>query len=30
MMFYEACPTQVNNFLTANKFGVSFSHVIAV
>jgi hypothetical protein len=30
MMFYEAYPTQVSNFLTTDKFGVSFSHVVAV
>ena len=30
MMFYEACPAQVNNFRIVDKFGVSFSRVIAV
>jgi hypothetical protein len=30
MIFYEACPAQVSNFLIADKSGVSFSRVIAV
>jgi ribonuclease HI len=30
MMFYEACPAQVNNFLTAGKSRIRFSHIIVV
>jgi hypothetical protein len=30
MMFCETCPTQVSNFLTADRSGVNFSRVVAV